>query len=818
MLTPYFSSSSEMTNHVGNVLDTKIYSNSMQRFFYGISNDYQFYTVSNTNAIYRKNIITNVEADEITNAFDIDDSLWEYIPISDDYGFIVVEQYDDISGDPTGNIFIYDIDWISLSSILRETYTYTYQYDDENEIYFYFSEVLGATKNGNNICAILQMYNTTRTNPNIDFNFLIYDYQSNSFSLLDAPDNENDKISIKTSSNFTSIADLGSGISAFIIAANASLISSSYLGNTYIAIVNTNNKSVNYVALPRNISSPLSDGNYANTILSLAPYFVNNSVYVLTHYQVRIDSQFISYFKILNIDSSGNISEIYVTDWIDPMSTTDNRILYSKNNIISCRYIGGYYHFYDLLTSGSLFTVPYFSNTLMSSTMDDVDESIVLLQYREASVASTQYVNSEMTGWQPDNNAILYQNGWNWDGWDNEAPSLSYQENYIYGYYLDYKNDTPTALSATGIVLNASTNQFPPDSYIASDLFYSKTFDCTTSSYVIIHLEYGKRYMITSAGTYMYDNGEHAFPPPHDPSYSTAFLAPNSVSCYGKIGQDLDIVDFSYGNTYQTGEAPYARPSADNKHLELFIYASPTYTDRHDPIIFVSFYDYKNVGDNEGSLDVKIYEAIQRDKLEICASVNINGVASKGRHIRPIVKFVTLWGTEYSHHTTVGASMFMRVYFTDGSYTEYGGESAGYELDDDYIILESDDGKIFSKIVFGAYFGDIPPCDNNGYPNLDGDLYSLKIVITSLIVETVIPAYYSLKKVLPNGNIDEILDVDAIVGIPTFLTSLRYVRLVGNYVIIPYSYYSNSQFLICYTGEEFNLFKKQFRVIWWNGG
>ena len=780
-LTPYFSSGSSTVNHIGSNIQTDTIE--LNRYvsnvlYTGTVDGYYYYKEGDS--IYRKN-----HSSAITKSIDLGSLLTDYyvayfFPIDADSGFIALIGVSETGWD-SGDLLIYDIDWELETASYRNAYSYP-AVDEE----YYYGSIMGVSNFNGSVRVVFGFSDITTRYIKETADFLTYNHGTDTFYFVNGPNETYDNLYITNLSHiYKNIScDLGNGKVAFKLDTNDTPDSPSYLGDSYIIIIDTEDGSINSVALPRNIHDPIQSGDYCYdiyTTYSMATYFQDNSMYILTLYYAFSPTK-TTYTRVIRITSDGILSVVNEFDYTSSPDYRLNSLLSSNDKMVSSVYdsAGTTLYFHDVINDIPLFNQTYVSKTVISKTLDEPNNNIITLEFTPVGTVNTEYVGIDIGDWVEEDNVLLYQNGWDWDGWIAESPTVSYETSYIYGY------SGATPLSATGIVLNASTGSFVPEDYIEGNLIDSGTIDATINSRVAIQgMTVGKRYMITSTGQFISNNSN-----PANYIYNTQFTLnytyPGAGGGWGKEAHDLDAAALNYPSWYPFASYPYARPSADGNHVELFWY--PSIGSASCVNIADTFY----MGDNEGTLGFEVYEGLT-ETIELATSVPISGTAVTGKRITQTSSLRT---TDVA--TTIAARRFMRIYFTDSTYVE--------TTSTVYTITSAENGKEFEKVVIGAYFGDSKP--------VTMDAFAIKIVIKSLVVQTSTDGYKSLKKTTLSGTATEIVNLDSMSELPEFGTTIPFIRLVNDYIIYPYTYNSNSTpYLIHYTGSAGSSISPQ--IIWW---
>jgi hypothetical protein len=382
---PYFSSASGINNYIGNVIGTKIFNNEdaqANRVSYSVSGSYIYYM--DNNYLYRENDYDGTNIDSVAINIDIDTCPTYYFSITDSRGIVLYVDRSYIDDRDTGNIYIYDIDWEDLSYSIINHYTYTPVYNDEENKYFCFDSIVEASIYSNNIGVLIDFYNTYYSE-NIFHRYMLYRYTQNSFHVFDDPD-----IGTDYHLGIVKAISPGNGKICFLI--NTFLYDWFYpFVSGYLAVVDVVSNTINYTKLPESMHDPAIIGDYFNEPYDIAPNFYDNTLMILTKYHYwSYYSGTLYYYQIYKCTYSGTISSVYRSDdeWDSLVGMDLNKLFYSNNKSIACRYYNGNLYFYDL-SSGftSLFLKPYDPYTAMSATIDDSDNSIIYFVWNGA----TQY-------------------------------------------------------------------------------------------------------------------------------------------------------------------------------------------------------------------------------------------------------------------------------------------------------------------------------------------------------------------------------------------------------------------------------------------
>jgi hypothetical protein len=378
---PYFSSASGINNYIGNVIGTKIFNNEdaqANRVSYSVSGSYIYYM--DNNYLYRENDYDGTNIDSVAINIDIDTCPTYYFSITDSRGIVLYVDKSYVDDRDTGNIYIYDIDWEDLSYNIINHYTYTPVYNDEEYKYFRFDSIVEASIYSNNIGI---SFDNTYYSENVFHRYVLYRYTQNSFHVFDDPDVGADYLL-----GVQKVISPGDGKICFLIRSFDYEFTYSFSG--YIAIVDIISNTISYTKLPENLHDPSIIGDYFNDPYDLVPNFYNGTMMILTEYIYWGGSEGSHYYQIYECTYSGAISSVYKSDdeWDSLVGMDLNKLFYSNNKSIACRYYNGNLYFYDL-SSGftSLFSKSYDPYTAMSATIDDSDNSIIYFVYN----GTTQY-------------------------------------------------------------------------------------------------------------------------------------------------------------------------------------------------------------------------------------------------------------------------------------------------------------------------------------------------------------------------------------------------------------------------------------------
>jgi hypothetical protein len=382
---PYFSSASGINNYIGETIGTKIFDHNYS-VSYGVSGSHIYYI--DNNYIYRENDYEEIIIDKIANESNVEVDRVYYFPMNDNHGIIVKVDISESTLHDTGNIYFYDINWLDLSRELIYHYAYTPIYDNSNthvldDPQYFFLNIVESSIYSDDIGILMSFYDTCHAD-NVHYGLAIYKYSDNIISILPRPSPVRDGHLLSVQSAISP----GNGKICFLVQTYLYDWFYEFISG-YIGIVDIISKTVSYMQLPEDIHNPGLIGDYSNEPYDLIPNFDNNTLLVLTKYHYSSgDTGALYYYKIYECTYFGSMFSVYQSsdEWdTASVANESNKLFYSNNQVIACRYYAGNLYFYDLSNGAYLFSKAYYPYTAMSSTIDESDNSIIYFEYNGTS-------------------------------------------------------------------------------------------------------------------------------------------------------------------------------------------------------------------------------------------------------------------------------------------------------------------------------------------------------------------------------------------------------------------------------------------------
>ena len=748
---PFFTSASDVLNNFGTTFDS-VYIDDEYDVYVGASDKYVF--ALNDDQIIRRYDITTGNYIEVTMDFSgLKGTVvnFGHVVTGEDTSIYIVHDYD--SYPAADSVSIVEINWDTQTSSLKNSYAYV-----RTSSYTTYG-FMGAAKYNGNAYVVLDF--TRKAGALYQADFLIYRDNENEFELVVGPSGVNDNYlnQYKDSLYFLDgYADLGNGFLGILLESFASVLLPTTLSDSYLYCLDVVNGSGLAVTLPKSTNNPLQSEDYAfdiATYYSIAPDYTNGYFLVQGVYKVYNGASWDSITRIYSIETDGTLDIVNDLSFETPPDWPYVfKLLYSKNKIVSIRYVSGdTVAFYNVTDQTSMFSKSYSDTLIFCQELNDSSSDMYYIDAPQA--VDTQMVAGGIGDWAQDDVPEVYGNGWTWDHWAGKAASLSYEVGYSI-------SGTPR----TGILISASSNDFTDDMYVAGDLVVDIDIDAKNTSPCAVYLgsDYLRRYMITSTNTFVSNNAGAGV-------NSSGF---NINSYPGYYGYGLE--DGSPLKLTPVIPNGYVRDSGDGIHAEAFFFSSGcANVDHGDQDIWV--------GDNEGYLNLQIYNA-DVDYLELAAKVDLDGVAIVG---------TVFSATTYA--TGTGATQFARVVFTDGTYIESAAGSTSVSLTTEAL------GKELSKYVVGVYFG-----------TLATTRYRVDMVITSFRYYYLSDFRY-LKKIAYSGGVQTVGNIDLLSVTWPVQYYGSYLKFLGGTMFIPKGTYGGGDTLVLYsvTGSAINL----PQIIWW---
>ncbi len=782
---PYYTSARNVNNSSANLNDYDAY---VTDLFHGTIGNYVFGYSSTYNTIFRSDVSTDAS---ITIVLEIeeDPDILLYVPLTEEIGVLFLDE-----SSTTESILVYDVNWTDSTYIYRNRCDYASHF---NGYGYYFNEVIGVTKNSDNLVAILS-FEKYIPGGNGYIDFLLYDNTNNIFTFINGPMGANDDY--YCGDYYPKyFSDLGNGICSVILDTDNYPEDPENLSDSYISILNTNSNTCNFIASPRLVDNPLSEGNYYYDLCyyySIVPNYSENSFYFQSLYAQYTSGSWAYSTKILKIDTLGNI---YPSRELTSGSSGDTSsfiLSYSKNKIISSHYDSGSLIFYDV-TNGSEISAPsYFNETTISQNLDDSTNEIVVLKYSEPASVTLQLVSeANMSDWaMNDDLKEGYENGWNWTKWVD------------YPQYFWTNGYTEITGSPVGIVMEGYTNNHR---FTYSSLVDNGTipFSNDVDNFIKLNnLTSGSYYMVTTDGLI---NNIKTDPLGTDNWFTNAFrvwqgdddCTPFGCTTFGKSqeGGDFTAGSVAYSTNihspgYQAGDV-----SDDELHAEIYFLEGDLGTEinhvnadfRATYEFYEIFFPWHIVWENSGEIDYFVYNAINHlYETSICYPVN--------RYVRSKY-YLTLRFRKILNTPTP----FFRVYFSDGTYLEsstatYNKTTLLYTIS--MSVTQAFDGKLLTKVVVGQYYDTI-------------STFNFDFIITSLTVDAMIVPAYS-DKLLKIGSSGSTLLYDF--DNKYLFRDVYFLKLSNSILLIPTIQGYNKDIVMHrdYYAATGNL----FQIIWWSGG
>jgi len=383
---PDFPDQEDVINTIGESISTRFKSQRVGYDWYFYSKyNYSLYTSDETYP--RKYDYKNDTTVTASVPFYYDDRFeyrLAYVPIDESTGLYLIRGYRDVGG-YTDEIEIYYVDFNEGTNALLNSYDYG-AISGFDSISF-----LGVSKlEGDVNCVFAILYDTG----SFIFQgyFLIYNYLSNSFDLVNGPNDVDDNYYFQRFNHPKDYVDMGGGVLAISVDTAYTPTTPSYNAKSYVVLLDTVNKTTINVMFPRDVHNPVQTNDYTYDIykyFSIVPYFDDNCVYVQALYNVYNGSGWDYYTRILKIDIAGNLSVIATLSYtVPPTQYNGFGLTENRSNVISYRYdVSGSLIYYDVLNTTQLFEELYFTKTLISPTMDEVDNSIISLKYATGNIS-----------------------------------------------------------------------------------------------------------------------------------------------------------------------------------------------------------------------------------------------------------------------------------------------------------------------------------------------------------------------------------------------------------------------------------------------